>query len=275
MNQNRRKLNQVEQGEQGLDPALIQACLQTEFVGKHFLSLAETSSTQHIAQEQAKQGAPSGTVIVADTQTNGKGRLGRTWQSPAGTGIWMSVLLRPDLPLSKIPQLTLLTAVAMVKGIRQAVQVEPSIKWPNDLLLNDRKLAGILTEVQAEGNRVKHVIIGIGLNVNQEQEDFPEELAAIATSIRRESGKEADRNRLIAAILNEWEALYQLYCTEGFRVIKTLWEMYATSLGQRIVARTTQGTYTGVAQGITDEGVLLLEDEQGNVHKIYSADIET
>ncbi|GAA0360361.1 biotin--[acetyl-CoA-carboxylase] ligase [Bacillus horti] len=258
-----------------LEVSAIHPFLETEFVGKEMYTYGEVMSTQLIAHEKAKSGAASGTVILADLQTQGKARLGRRWHSPKGTGIWMSLMVKPYLPLSAIPQLTLLTAVALVRGIHQEIGLEVQIKWPNDLLFHGKKLCGILTEVQAEADQVNYVIIGIGMNVNHQEKDFDESLSSIATSLRIEKGKKLDRNKLIAVLLKEWEILYQLYMKQGFSPIKTLWETYALSLGQQITARTVQGNYTGMAKGITDEGILLLEDEQGTIHKIYSADIET
>lgn len=258
-----------------LDPKAIQSTLHTAFVGQRLLTLDEVTSTQHIAQQEAREGCPSGTVILAEAQTQGKGRLGRTWQSPKGTGIWLSLIVRPNLPLTQVPQLTLLTAVALVRGISQVTGIEASIKWPNDVLIQGKKIAGILTELQTEGNKVQYVIIGLGLNVNQQQSDFPQDLAEIATSLRAVKGEVLDRTKLIASILIQWEELFSLYEAKGFTFIKTLWETYALALGETIVARTLQGSITGRALGITDDGTLLLEDAHGNVHQIYSADIET
>lgn len=187
----------------------------------------------------------------------------------------MSLILRPDIPLSATPQLTLLTSVAVLKGIYKACSIEAGIKWPNDLLIGKKKLAGILTELSAETDRINYVIIGIGINVNQSEFDYPEELRDIATSLRLEKGTAVQRNELIVHILKEWEDLYHIYLDHGFSPVKTLWEANAISIGQPIIARTLQGSFQGMAKGITEEGVLLLEDEAGTIHKIYSADIET
>lgn len=249
--------------------------LETKWVGASVKAFDEVESTQQIAHQLARDGASSGTLVVADHQTGGKGRMGRKWHSPAGTGIWMSLILRPDIPLSATPQLTLLTSVAVLKGIYKACSIEAGIKWPNDLLIGKKKLAGILTELNAETDRINYVIIGIGINVNQKGDDYPKELRDIATSLCLEQGTPVKRNELIVHILKEWEDLYHIYLNHGFSPIKTLWEANAISIGQPIVARTLQGSYQGTAKGITEEGVLLLEDSAGTIHKIYSADIET
>lgn len=258
-----------------LSESTIVPYLETKWVGSSVKVIDEVDSTQRIAHQLAREGAPSGTLVVADHQTGGKGRMGRKWHSPAGTGVWMSLILRPDIPLSATPQLTLLTSVAVLKGIYKACSIEAGIKWPNDLLIGKKKLAGILTELSAETDRINYVIIGIGINVNQSEIDYPEELRDIATSLRLEKGTAVQRNELIVHILKEWEDLYHIYLDHGFSPVKTLWEANAISIGQPIIARTLQGSFQGMAKGITEEGVLLLEDEAGTIHKIYSADIET
>jgi BirA family biotin operon repressor/biotin-[acetyl-CoA-carboxylase] ligase len=249
--------------------------LKTEWLGQTLSVYEEVESTQYIAHRLAQEGAATGSVVIADHQSAGKGRMGRKWHSPPGTGVWMSIILRPDIPLSSTPQLTLLSSVAVLKGIIKATSVEAGIKWPNDVMIGRRKVAGILTELSAEADRVNYVIIGVGINVNQTEEDYPVELREIATSLCIEKGEPIQRNQLIVHILKEWEELYEMYMKHGFLPIKTLWEAYAVSIGKTIVARTLHGHYEGLAKGITEEGVLLLEDAGGTIHKIYSADIET
>jgi BirA family transcriptional regulator, biotin operon repressor / biotin---[acetyl-CoA-carboxylase] ligase len=242
--------------------------------GKKITYVKSVNSTQEIAHNLARDGAIEGSIVLADEQTGGRGRLGRPWQSPAGTGIWMSLILRPEIPLQKAPQLTLLIAVAASKAIEKVTGLEAAIKWPNDLLINGKKTAGILTELQAEADSIHSVIVGIGMNVNQESKDFSEEIAQIATSLAIEGGQTYKRAEIIGALLQEIETLYHQYLQKGFGVVKLLWESRAFSLGKRITARSVSGSITGYAKGITDEGVLLLEDDTGKVHSIYSADIE-
>jgi BirA family transcriptional regulator, biotin operon repressor / biotin---[acetyl-CoA-carboxylase] ligase len=242
--------------------------------GKKITYKTSVKSTQEIAHSLARDGAEEGSIVLADEQTGGRGRLGRAWQSPSGTGIWMSLILRPEIPLQKAPQLTLLIAVAASRAIENVTGIEAAIKWPNDLLINGKKVAGILTELQAEADSIHSVIVGIGMNVNQEKKHFAEEIAEIATSLTIEGGKTYKRAEIIGAILQEIESLYRSYLDKGFAVIKLLWEARAYSLGKRITARSVTGSITGYAKGITDEGVLLLEDDNGKIHSIYSADIE-
>jgi BirA family biotin operon repressor/biotin-[acetyl-CoA-carboxylase] ligase len=186
----------------------------------------------------------------------------------------MSMILRPKIPINKTPQLTLLTAVALIQAIEEVTGLTPEIKWPNDILINGKKIVGILTELQAEADRVHSVIIGVGMNVNHTLDQFPEELQAIATSIAAETGEQADRAQVIQAIMMNFEKLYTSYLVHGFKPVKLLWESYAISLNKNLIARTLQGTIRGRAIGIDDEGVLLLETNEGNIEKIYSADIE-
>jgi BirA family transcriptional regulator, biotin operon repressor / biotin---[acetyl-CoA-carboxylase] ligase len=249
--------------------------LQTSFIGHQIVIEETVPSTQKLAHHLAEDKAVDGTVVLADEQTGGRGRLGRTWHSPKGTGIWMSLILRPDLPIQKTPQITLLTAVSVARAIQKETGLSVQIKWPNDILYKTKKLVGILTELQAEEGKVKSVIVGIGVNVNVTEKDIPEELRDIATSLYMILGHTVSRNRLICGILNEFEALFKLYLEEGFHMIKILWESYAASFGRTVNARTLKGdVIRGTAKGITDEGVLLLVDEAGTTHHIYSADIE-
>jgi BirA family biotin operon repressor/biotin-[acetyl-CoA-carboxylase] ligase len=252
----------------------IQLGLKTEFMGRHIHFEEVISSTQKIAHTLAGNGAEEGTIVVADQQTSGRGRLARAWYSPKQTGIWMSMILRPKIPINKTPQLTLLTAVALIQAIEEVTGLTPEIKWPNDILINGKKIVGILTELQAEADRVHSVIIGVGMNVNHTLDQFPEELQAIATSIAAETGEQADRAQIIQAIMMNFEKLYTSYLVHGFKPVKLLWESYAISLNKNLIARTLQGTIRGRAIGIDDEGVLLLETTEGNIEKIYSADIE-
>lgn len=252
----------------------IRLGLQTSFIGQNLHYEESVESTQKIANRLANENAPEGTVAIAEEQFTGKGRLGRHWHSPKYTGVWMSLILRPNIPLPRAPQLTLLTAVSVVQAIEEVTGIFPEIKWPNDILINGKKIAGILTELQAESDQIHSIIIGIGINVNQQLEDFPSELYSIATSLSIEKGVKISRAALIRSIFKQFEKLYMVYLEEGFFPIKLLWESYAVSIGKQIKARTLTSVIEGQALGITDEGVLLLEDQFGKIHQVYSADIE-
>jgi len=248
--------------------------LKTTFLGRHLHYHDSVDSTQKIAYKLAYENAAEGTVVIAEEQTAGRGRMDRKWHSPKYTGIWMSIILRPNLPIPKAPQLTLISAVGVVQAIEEVTGLLPEIKWPNDILINGKKVTGILTEMQAEADRINSIIIGIGINVNTKKEDFPAELENIASSLSIESKSIVDRERLIRAILEKLEKLYVLYLEKGFFPIKLMWESYAVSIGKAITARTLTGEIKGKAIGIREDGVLLIEDSSGKVHKIYSADIQ-
>ncbi len=252
----------------------IQLGLKTKSLG-HFIHFEETvTSTQKIAHKLAYDGAKEGTIVVTEEQTEGRGRLDRKWVSAKYKGIWMSLILRPNIPLISAPQLTLLAAVGVAQAIQEVTGLEPDIKWPNDIMISGKKVVGILTELQAEADRINSVIIGIGINVNQSKEQFPEDIQDKAASLSIMKGEKINRADLLQTVLLKIENLYNTYLENGFSVIKLLWESYAISIGKHIVARTLHNAIEGCAIGITSEGVLMLEDEHGTIHYIHSADIE-
>ncbi|MDO3409639.1 biotin--[acetyl-CoA-carboxylase] ligase [Saccharibacillus sp. CPCC 101409] len=257
-----------------LDARRIEASLRTRRFGRSLTVLARTDSTQTEAENLARAGAPEGTLVVAEEQTSGRGRQGRVWHSPPGRGVWMSAVLRPEGPLTAVPQLTLLAAVAVCRAIRAETGVQAGIKWPNDLLADGRKLCGILLEAVVEDGRVRHCIMGIGIDANLEEADYPEELRQKVTSLRRESGKEVDRSALIAAVMNEFESLLSLHAEHGFQPIRLLWESLSVTLGREIVVRDARGERRGRAAGLGEQGELRLETEDGEVLPVYSGDIE-
>jgi BirA family transcriptional regulator, biotin operon repressor / biotin---[acetyl-CoA-carboxylase] ligase len=248
--------------------------LETQTLGQVIHYEESVPSTQKIAHDLAGNGAVEGTLVIADEQTAGRGRLMREWHSSPSSGIWMSLILKPHLPPQKAPQFTLITAVAVVQAIEEVTELQPQIKWPNDILINGKKVTGILTELQAESDKINSIIIGIGMNVNHTIDHFPDEIRSIATSLAIEKGNQLSRAELVQNVLERIESLYKLYMKEGFTPIKLLWESYAVSIGKKIRARTINGTIEGTALGITAEGVLKIKDHKGTVHQIYSADIE-
>ncbi|MEH7276011.1 biotin--[acetyl-CoA-carboxylase] ligase [Neobacillus vireti] len=270
----RRKGYRIVKTPEKITPDELRLGLTTKFIGKNVYYEDCVESTQKIAQRLAFEAAPEGTVIIAEEQVSGRGRMDRRWHSPKYTGIWMSLILRPNIPLPKAPQLTLITAVAIVQAIEDLTGLIPEIKWPNDILISGKKVTGILTELEAEADRINSVIIGIGINVNQTREDFPSDIEQIATSLLLEKGEKVSRADLIKGIFTNLEKLYLLYLEEGFQPIKLLWESYAISIGKKITARTLSHSIIGIAKGITDDGVLMIEDGHGKIHHIYSADIE-
>lgn len=258
-----------------VDAASIASFLSTKRFGHDIHYVEQCDSTQIIAHELAQNGAVDGTVVIAESQAKGKGRMSRPWESTKGKGIWMTVIIKPDVPPHQAPQFTLVAAVSIVNAIKSLCKnFTPIIKWPNDILINGRKCTGILTEMIAEVDRVQALLIGIGINVNQERSDFPDELQSIATSLSIEEGAPLNRAQLAAAILHYLEQYCDQYVAEGFAPIKKLWEEASGTIGKQIKATTLTETIEGKAIGITEEGVLEVQVSNGQIKKIYSADIE-
>ncbi|MEK5231514.1 biotin--[acetyl-CoA-carboxylase] ligase [Lysinibacillus sp. FSL K6-0232] len=258
-----------------LSPTQIELFLQTEHFGREIHYYDVVDSTQIIAHKLAQEGAPHGTVVIGEEQTAGRGRMARPWESAHGTGIWMTVIVRPDVTPQQASSYTLVVAVAITMAIKTLYKdIEPAIKWPNDLLVNGKKCTGILTEMQAEADCVQALLVGIGINANQVAADFSPDIADIATSLRLEAGEEINRATLVASILHYLEQFTALYVKEGFASIKALWEQLSCTIGQRIEVTTIRERFEGVASGITDDGVLQLTQDDGTVRTIYAGDIK-
>lgn len=254
-------------------PEQILPKLNTKQLGRNIDYYTSCTSTQIIAADKARQGASHGTVIISEEQTAGKGRLERSWDSTANKGIWMSVIIRPTISPEFAAQFTLVSAVAITQAIQEVTNLTPQIKWPNDILINGKKVTGILTELQADMDIVHSIIIGIGVNVNQELSAFDESIQNIATSLKMENGEEVDRSLLVAKILYYLEKYGDLYVEKGFEPIKILWESHNCTIGKRIRATMLRETLEGVALGITKDGILELRLDSGEIRGIYSADI--
>ncbi|MCR8642251.1 biotin--[acetyl-CoA-carboxylase] ligase [Paenibacillus sp. N1-5-1-14] len=258
-----------------LDIPTLLGKLETESMGRSIHYYDEVDSTQTIAKQKVAEGAPEGTIVIAESQTAGRGRMGRKWYSPKGKGIWMSVVLKPQIPIHFAPQLTLLTAVALCRTIRRECKVDIGIKWPNDLLINGKKVCGILLESSAEDERIKHVICGVGISANLGEEDYPPELLDIATSLAIASGEQVYRETLIASFLQELEQLYKLYHQEGFATIRALWEALSVTLHRPIQIHTPRdGIVEGIASGIDESGGLRIVSSTGEQLCIFSGDVE-
>ena len=224
----------------------------------HFFDTIDSTNTS--AARLAREEAAEGTVVIADEQTGGKGRLGRNWVSPPGVNLYLSVILRPRKPTSAAPQLSLLASVAVAETIVQQTQLAPTIKWPNDVLVAGKKVCGILTEMQANGSRLRSVIVGIGVNINAPLASFPEELQDKASSLFLICGKPVDRVAFTVSLLTHLEKFYVLWLEKGFPVVRTAWEGYASALlGKSITVTASEGTVSGTVRGIDRDGALLIE----------------
>lgn len=252
----------------------IQWGLGTNWLGKQIIHKSSIPTTQQVAHQAARDAAPHGTVIIADEQTAGKGRMARPWQSNKNKGIWMSILLKPDILPVMAPQLTLLTATAVADTLIEHTPLTPKIKWPNDIFVNDRKTAGILTEMQAEQDQIQYVVIGIGLNVNQEADDFHEALKSTATSIKLETGENWSIKDLIQKLLSNFEKAYDHFLESGFPAVKQKWESYGYRIGEQILIKTRRDKWEATFLGIAEDGALLTRTESEGIQKIYSAEIE-
>lgn len=246
---------------------------EESIVGRDLRVLAETTSTNDEAEQAATANHREGLAIFAECQTAGRGRLGRQWSSPAGKGLWFSILLRPQLPPADCTQLTAATATALVRAIKSATGITPEIKWPNDLLWRGKKLAGILTEMSAELDHVRHVIIGIGINVNQTNSDFPRELRPTATSLKLATGQSVSRAELAVAALRELDRDYTRILTGQFNAVASEWAGHCTTLGREVDIQMGQRRLTGRAEALDESGALLLRSQHGRVERVVSGDV--
>jgi BirA family transcriptional regulator, biotin operon repressor / biotin---[acetyl-CoA-carboxylase] ligase len=251
----------------------IKAYLNTKYIGRNIIHFDSIDSTNTKAKELANFGAEDGTTIISEEQTKGRGRLGRQWCSPKSKGIWMSIILRPDIDPLNMSKLTLVAAAAVHEALMD-FNIGTSIKWPNDIILGSKKLCGILTEMSGELNQINHLIIGIGVNVNTSSEEFPEELKDIATSLKSETGKTFLRTKLTASILNHFERLY-----EEFVLNNNLASTIAISrrnsvfLGCDVQMHNKGMLVSAKAIDIDDNGLLVIEHKDGKIEKVISGEV--
>ncbi len=231
---------------------------KTKWVGTEICYFDVTDSTNTQAKSLGEGDAPNGTLVVAGKQESGRGRRGRSFESPAGTGIFMTLLLRPEIEPQNASMLTLVSALAVAKGIEHMVDLPVQIKWPNDIVINGKKVCGILTEMSAQMDYVNYIVIGIGINVGNEE--FPEEIKDVATSIYLESGKHINRAMLIEKIWEEFEDYYELYeKTQDLSSLVKEYDSYLVNRGQKVRVLDSKEPYEGKAMGITDRGELIVD----------------
>ncbi len=247
--------------------------MNTEWAGRKVYFRKETGSTNEDAKYLGEEGMDHGSLVVAEKQTEGKGRRGRSWESPAGNNIYMSLLLRPDFSPDKASMLTLLMALAVADTISQLhTELKVGIKWPNDILVNDHKVCGILTEMDAEPDCINHVVIGIGINVNQTE--FPEELGNIATSLRLEKGDHVDRASLILGVMEMFEYYYGIFVEhQDVSAFVSVYDGYLVNRGKEVRVLDPKGEYNGVAEGINDSGALIVNLPDGSARAISSGEV--
>lgn len=254
---------------EGLEAALLPG----RVIGSRLVCLTETASTNTEAFRLAEQGAPEGTVVLADRQSAGKGRLGRQWVSPGGVNLYLSVVLRPDLPPYEAPQLTFLSAVAVARAIEAEQGLQPAIKWPNDLLLNGRKVAGLLNEMNAETDRVGFVILGIGVNLNMRSEQFPGDLRTPATSVSLELGRPVARMAFAARLLTALDQEYARFLGSGFDPVREAWATRCNAYGRLVRVEQGGRLVEGAFAGIDHDGAMLLTTVDGRQERVLSGDV--
>ncbi|MBO6148669.1 MAG: biotin--[acetyl-CoA-carboxylase] ligase [Lachnospiraceae bacterium] len=254
-------------------PAILSR-LHTKWLGQggRLIFCRETGSTNADALEYARNGAEEGVLIAADMQNSGKGRRGRGWQSPSGCTISMSYLLRPAFDPDRAPMITLIMALAALKGIESVSGMELQIKWPNDIILGNKKLAGILTEMSVDSGRIEHVVVGTGINVNNPA--FPPELADIATSLFIESGRSYSRASIVGEVTDIFEGYYESFRESGsLKDFVHIYNSHCVNMGRALKVLDPKGEYSGMGRGINERGELMVELPDGEIRNIYAGEV--
>jgi len=255
------KVNQLQDG------------LHTKRFGRSILFSREVDSTNEWAKELAMYGAYEGTVVIAETQTRGRGRLDREWISPTG-GLWFSLILRPELRPTEAVKLTFVAGLAVADVLREMFDLKVETKWPNDVLVNGRKICGILTEMNTIGDTVNFVVVGVGVNANFDVETvFPERLKKIATSLENELGRKVRLEEFFRSLLERLENLYELFTKEGFDPIQQEWKNYAGFLGRQVEVTSPTEKLSGLALDVDHEGALFLRLEDGTIRRVLVGDV--
>ena len=246
---------------------------KTKVIGRDIRVFQETTSTNDIVEKLARDGVKEGAVVFAESQTKGRGRLGRVWMSPPGKGLWFSILLRPNLRPVETTQLTVASATALRRAIHDVTGLTLDIKWPNDLLIGGKKVVGVLTEMSAEVDRVRHAILGIGVDVNLSATEFPPELRKLATSLKVETGETVSRPELAAAILRELDVDYARICSGKFPEVADEWEAGCATIGRNVSVQIGGRKISGRAEALDDDGALLVRTEHGHLERIIGGDV--
>jgi BirA family biotin operon repressor/biotin-[acetyl-CoA-carboxylase] ligase len=255
-----------------LTPDMLRQRLKGSLFGKRIHHFFKIDSTNRVALELGNADEPEGSVVLAEEQTDGRGRTGRAWHSERATGIYMTLLLRPRLAPVQAPLLTMMAGLSARTAIENATNLSVDVKWPNDLLIRGRKIGGILTEMYAEPSQIRFVVVGIGINVNQER--FPADLAAVATSLRAESGTRQSRLEIMVRLLREFENDYNRFLREGSAsVVKRFEEVSSYARGKRVQVATGVESFSGVTAGLAPEGLLRVRRDDGEVLTVVAGDV--
>lgn len=246
--------------------------LNTEYIGKNLYVFNEVSSTNTVAKFLSMNNVENGSVVISEKQTAARGRSGKKWASPLG-GVWLSIILNPEVDHSKLPLITLATGVAVAKALERVGVENPEIKWPNDIMIHGKKVCGILTEAVAKFNTIENVIIGVGIDANLKIEDFPSELQSGTTTLEEELGRKGNENLLIKTFLEEFEKISELFNSEDYDDILKEWRKRSYTIGKIVEVRTPfNKNYDGYVVGINKEGALIVEKIDGTLEKVISGE---
>ncbi|MDO5860336.1 biotin--[acetyl-CoA-carboxylase] ligase [Methanobrevibacter sp.] len=246
--------------------------LNTKYIGKSLYVYNEVSSTNTVAKFLSMNGVENGTVVISEKQTKAKGRSGKQWESPLG-GVWLSIILNPNVDYSKLPLITLATGVAVAKTLEKVGVENSEIKWPNDIMINGKKVCGILTEAVSKFNTIESVIIGVGIDANLNVDEFPKELQDGTTTLKEELGREGNENLLIKTFLEEFEVISEQFTHEGYEDILKEWRKRSYTIGKIVEVREPFNTYyDAYVIGIGKEGALVVEKIDGTLEKVISGE---
>lgn len=258
--------------DSGFDPEAWLASLTTRRIGRRPLWVGQVDSTNRLALKLAAEGAPEGTVVIADSQTAGRGRLRRAWQSPPGCNLYLSLLLRPAIAPAAAAPLTLVAGVAVAETVLSFCPEGVSLKWPNDVLIRGCKVAGILAEAKADAGVLAAIVVGIGLNVNIARDDFAPDHRDLATSLREETGTIQDRGEVAARLCERFETAYNRFLTEGFAPLRSRWLEFTDMVGRPVRVRFGEVLQGGTVAGIDLDGALLLCQADGSLLRVTAGD---
>ena len=255
-------------------PFEIRLGLKTSWLGKKIHYFKTIDSTNSTAYELGLKGAEEGEVVLAESQTEGRGRLGRRWISPPFANLYLSVILRPAIPPHQASLITLVAAVAGAGAVEKFSGLEPTIKWPNDILIERRKLAGLLNEIHSEADRIHFIILGIGINLNMDEKSFPREIRDLATSLKIEMGQTVSRKAFLFSLLENLERWYTIFLREGAGPVLKAWRDRARIGGKKVKVTFLQEVLTGTAIDVDSDGALILVTENGERKRIVAGDVE-
>ena len=247
--------------------------LETDYIGRKIYYHESLESTNTLAKDLARENESEGIVVISEEQTSGRGRLGRNWTSPKKKGIWMSIVVKPNIEPIDASKITQITAASVYRALSE-MDIETSIKWPNDIILNDKKICGILTEMSSEMMQINYMVVGIGINVNLDLEDLPEDLREKASSIKIETGSETNRKELVARILNNFEYFYNLFVNQGdISEAIDICRKKSILIGKEVRVIERDKEFERIAVDLTDKGELIVKDDKGNPSVLISGEV--